>query len=149
MQAVARMNYLHAPYKAAGKISNEDFLYTLAVSAIEPARFITLYEWRDPTEMERCAIGTFWKSLGDAMEIQYEGHLARAGKWADGIEFLEDITVWARQYELDNLRPAQSNVLASRELVRLLNWHVPSFIKPFAQEAITVLMGDRVRDAFM
>lgn len=149
MQAVARMNYLHAPYKTAGKISNEDFLYTLAVSAIEPARFIALNEWRAPTEMERCAIGTFWKSLGDAMEIQYEGHLLRAGRWADGLEFLEDITVWARQYELDNLRPAQVNVPPSRELVRLMTWHVPGFLKPFAQQALVVLMGDRVRDAFM
>lgn len=142
------MNYLHAPFRAKGQITNEDLLYTLAVSAVEPARFIKLYEWRELTDMERCALGTLWKSVGDAMEIRYDGYLEHAGQWKDGIEWLDDIAAWAKEYETKHLVPAKSNIAPSRELVRLMNWHVPGFLKPFAQEALVILMGDRVRDAF-
>jgi len=71
------MNHLHAPYIAAGRISNDDLLYTLSVCITEPIRFINLYEWRRLNELEMCALGVFWKSLGDAMRIEYRGFLAR------------------------------------------------------------------------
>ncbi|ROT36297.1 hypothetical protein SODALDRAFT_335389 [Sodiomyces alkalinus F11] len=149
LNAIARMNYLHSPYKAAGRISNEDFLYTLAVAVLEPIRFIRLYEWRPLTDMEVCALGTFWKSIGDAMEIEYHGHLAGAGAWRDGIEFVEDIAAWAKSYETDVMKPADSNVQPSRQLLKMMIWHVPRFAKPFAEEVFYTLMGDRVRDAFL
>lgn len=50
--AIARMNWLHGRYQKAGKISNDDMLYTLALFLLEPERWIRLYEWRDLTEME-------------------------------------------------------------------------------------------------
>lgn len=141
------MNYLHSRYKAANQISNADFLYTLAVCVTEPVRFMNLYEWRPLTDMERCAIGTHWKAIGDAMDIQYEGYLAR-DSWADGIEFADDITAWAKRYEVDAMKPAKSNMQPSAQLMEMMIWHVPSFAKPFAQEVFTVLMGERVRDTF-
>ncbi|KAF3342591.1 hypothetical protein VD0002_g5584 [Verticillium dahliae] len=149
LKAIARMNYLHAPYKAASKISNEDFLYTLSTCVTEPIRFMRLYEWRALTDAEVCAIGTFWKAIGDAMDIRYDGYLDRAGAWRDGIDFAEDITAWAKTYELQAMKPSRSNIKPSRELARLMIWHVPGFMKPFAVHVLTVLMGDRVRDAFM
>ncbi|KAL2755651.1 hypothetical protein ACRALDRAFT_1071118 [Sodiomyces alcalophilus JCM 7366] len=149
LKAIARMNYLHSPYKAAGRISNEDFLYTLSVIVVEPIRFIRLYEWRPLTDMEVCALGTFWKAVGDAMGIEYGGHLARAGAWRDGIEFVEDVTAWAKSYELDAMRPADSNVQSSRQLLKMMIWHVPGFAKSFVEQAFFALMGDRVRDAFL
>lgn len=142
------MNYLHSPYQAAGQISNEDFLYTLAVIIMEPIRFTRLYEWRPLTEMEVCALGTFWKAIGDAMGIEYDGHLARAGAWRDGVEFVEDLTAWAKSYERDAMKPAKTNVQAGRQLVKMMIWHVPGFAKPFAEQVLFALMGDRVRDAF-
>ncbi|KAM0333935.1 hypothetical protein ACHAQA_000952 [Verticillium albo-atrum] len=149
LKAIARMNYLHAPYKAASKISNEDFLYTLSTCVTEPIRFMRLYEWRALTDTEVCAIGTFWKAIGDAMDIRYDGYLARAGAWRDGIEFVEDITAWAKEYEVQAMKPARSNLKPSRQLARLMIWHVPAFAKPFAVHVLTVLMGDRVREAFL
>ncbi|EEY20995.1 conserved hypothetical protein [Verticillium alfalfae VaMs.102] len=149
LKAIARMNYLHAPYKAASKISNEDFLYTLSTCVTEPIRFMRLYEWRALTDAEVCALGTFWKAIGDAMDIRYDGYLDRAGAWRDGIDFAEDITAWAKTYELQAMKPSRSNIKPSRELARLMIWHVPGFVKPFAVHVLTVLMGDRVRDAFM
>ena len=53
--AYARVNFLHSHYQKAGKISNDDMLYTLAVLALEPKRWIEQYEWRKLNEMELCA----------------------------------------------------------------------------------------------
>ncbi|OLN96963.1 hypothetical protein CCHL11_07431 [Colletotrichum chlorophyti] len=147
LKAISRMNYLHSGYLAAGQISNSDLLYTLAVCVTEPIRFMKLYEWRPLTEMEICAAGTHWKAIGDAMDIRYKGLLSQE-KWADGIEFVEDITAWAKSYEVEAMKPANVNFQASTQLTDMLLWHVPSFAKPFAQEVLHVLMGDRVRDAF-
>ncbi|ROW07939.1 hypothetical protein VMCG_03426 [Cytospora schulzeri] len=146
--AIARMNHLHNPYKKAGKISNADMLYTLAVAAMEPIRFIRLYEWRALNDMEVCAIGTFWKSIGDAMEIEYKGYLTQEA-WADGIEFVEDITRWAKNYEVEAMKPYPENKKLADALVGLLFFHVPESLRPFALEIMTVLMGDRIREAFM
>ncbi|KAF5518848.1 Mycophenolic acid synthesis protein B [Colletotrichum aenigma] len=147
LKAISRMNYLHSGYKARGQISNADFLYTLAVCVTEPTRFMQLYEWRSLTDMELCAIGTHWKALGDSMDIQYKGYLSQ-DSWADGIEFARDITDWAKRYEIDAMKPHKNNIQASAQLMEMMIWHVPKFAKSFAQEVLTVLMGDRIRDTF-
>ena len=60
------------------------------------------------SDMEICAIGTFWKSIGDAMGIQYRGILAH-DEWRDGLEFYADIKTWAQEYEKTFMVPAESN----------------------------------------
>ncbi len=148
IQSISRVNYLHSRYKKAGKISNEDFLYTLSVCVTEPIRFINQFEWRKLNDMEVNAIGAFWKSIGDAMDIEYKGYLAR-DSWKDGIEFAEDITAWAKNYEVEAMRPAKSNRQLCDPLLDMLIHHVPGFLKPFAAEAAVALMGDRLREAFL
>ncbi|KAB5578136.1 hypothetical protein GE09DRAFT_1088621 [Coniochaeta sp. 2T2.1] len=147
LKSIARMNTLHDKYKKAGRISNADFLYTLSVCVTEPIKFINSYEWRRLNELETNAIGCFWKSLGDAMDIQYEGYLSKT-EWKDGIEFVEDITAWAKGYELEAMKPAATNVPPAQALMDMLLYHVPGFARGFVEEIVTVLMGDRVRDAF-
>lgn len=66
--AIARTKFLHQGYCASGKILEDDMLYTLNLFATEPIRFVRQYEWRSITEMKRCAVGTYWKSLGDALK---------------------------------------------------------------------------------
>ncbi len=58
VEAIARINYLHSPYRASGNITDPDMLYTLSLFALEPSRWVTRYEWRDLTSVERCALGT-------------------------------------------------------------------------------------------
>ncbi|KAF2185019.1 hypothetical protein K469DRAFT_726903 [Zopfia rhizophila CBS 207.26] len=70
--ALSRMNYLHSKYQKAGKISNDDMLYTLSLFALEPIRWIYLYEWRRLTDLERCACGTFWKTMGNDMHVSFK-----------------------------------------------------------------------------
>jgi hypothetical protein len=50
------MNYLHSRYQKAGKISNDDMLYTLSLFVLEVKRWVGLYEWRSLTPLEICAM---------------------------------------------------------------------------------------------
>jgi hypothetical protein len=60
LKALARMNYIHSKYQKAGKISQDDLLYTLSVFVTEPITWVGKYEWRSMTEIgEMC----FWYIL--------------------------------------------------------------------------------------
>ncbi|RMZ89123.1 hypothetical protein DV736_g3640, partial [Chaetothyriales sp. CBS 134916] len=148
LKSIARMNYLHSPYVKSGKITNEDFLYTLSVFITEPIYWINQFEWRTLTEYEVCALGTFWKSIGDAMGINYKGHLKRE-TWQDGIEFCEDIKEWAQHYEAKKMVPTATNKQTANELVPLLLHYVPRALIPFSRQVVGVLMGERLRWAMM
>lgn len=147
-KSIARMNYLHSPYIKSGKISNEDLLYTLSVFITEPITWVNKFEWRNTTEYEICALGTFWKSIGDAMDIDYKGHLKRES-WKDGIEFYEDIKDWAEHYEAKTMVPAKTNSKTAEELVPLLLYYIPRPLLGFSRNAVGVLMGERLRWAMM
>ena len=142
------MNYLHSQYKKAGKISNQDFLYTLSVCASEPIRFIRLYEWRELNEMEINAIGCFWKGMGDAMGIEYRGYLSK-DSWVDGTDFLDDMLTWAKRYEIDSMKPSHINTVPAYSLVDMLLYQLSGPVKAFVIQVLTVLMGDRMREAFL
>lgn len=70
---IARMNFIHPLYRKSGKISDDDMLYTLSLFALEPSRWIARYKWRELSDVEKCGIGTFWKYMGDAVEVPYSG----------------------------------------------------------------------------
>src|SRR5699024_7658097 len=70
--SLARTRFLHSGYRASGKILDTDMLFTLALFALQPIKFIARFEWRELSELERCAIGTFWKSVGDALGIPFD-----------------------------------------------------------------------------
>ncbi|KAK2612659.1 hypothetical protein QQS21_001276 [Conoideocrella luteorostrata] len=145
--AVARMNYLHAPYIKSGKIQNQDLLYVLYASMTEPVRFIRLYEWRDLAPFEIAAQGTLWKTVGDMMGIDYAETLGKSN-WKDGIEFMEEVERWALQYEIDRLRPSlPSQKLANAEL-DLLTSVFPKVMRPLMRQMGLVMMGDKMRCSF-
>jgi hypothetical protein len=58
--------------------------------------------------MEKCATGTFWKSVGDAMGIVHKGRL-HSESWKDGLHYYEDISTWAEAYETEYMVPAETN----------------------------------------
>ncbi|TGJ82698.1 hypothetical protein E0Z10_g6076 [Xylaria hypoxylon] len=144
--AIARINFLHSKYVQEGTISNEDLLYTLSVFVIEPPRFVRMYEWRAMNEMECCAYGVFWKAIGDAMGISYKGLLSH-DTWRDGIEWADDITAWAKRYEVDVMKPSAIANKPAQALIPMITYWLPWFAKPFAQQAVCILMGDRLREA--
>jgi len=110
-------------------------------------RWIGKYEWRSLNDMEICAIATFWKSMGDAMDINYEP-LGRT-KWTSGLEFYADLKSWAEQYEKDYMVPAQTNKKTADELVPLLLFFVPEVARGAAKNVIGVLMTARLRKSMM
>jgi hypothetical protein len=80
------------------------------------------------------------------MGIQYKGLLAHS-EWTDGLDFYHDVRDWAEAYERDYMVPAGSNKKTADELVPLLLFLVPEFLKPVARHMVGVLMGERLRKA--
>lgn len=148
-EAIARMNYLHSGYRMAGKILDDDLLYTLSLFAVEPMRWVKQYEWREFTDLEKCAVGTFWKSIGDAMEISYENLLSGKKGFKDGLHWLEAITEWSLAYEARAMVPAISNKETADQTVRVLVWDFPSFMRPLALNMVYFAMDERLRTAMM
>ncbi|RFU72813.1 c6 finger domain-containing [Trichoderma arundinaceum] len=146
-KSVARTNFLHQPYRQSGKIRNEDLLYVLFASMYEPIRFMRLYEWRELSDMEVAAISMFWKYLGEMMEIDYKAELGK-DQWKDGIEFMEDLAVWAAEYENEHLGPSPDIAKLGQVLVDLLLSAYPAFSRDSGYKILMVLMGERMRHAF-
>lgn len=61
-------------------------------------------EWRQLTDVERCAIGVFHKNLAplDALPSCGEG-------WSDGLQSAEELRAWTVEYEERVARPTETN----------------------------------------
>ena len=156
LEAIGRMNYLHGIYRDRGRISDDDMLYTLALFALEPIRWINRYEWRHLEDFEKCAIGTFWKSVGDAMKIPYDALLLQSGNipnrnqdqyFIDGLHWLDELSEWAEGYEQQAMKPNPKNHTTAEQTTLLLLWHVPTALKPLGKTIVTALMDTRLRNA--
>ncbi|OJZ80980.1 hypothetical protein ASPFODRAFT_146702 [Aspergillus luchuensis CBS 106.47] len=97
--AVARMNYLHARYRRANKITDDDLLHTLGDGLAEILNVIEREEWRGLTDVEICALGIFHKNLGEDMGIPFDVLPSKAEGWEDGVQFALELTRWTVQYE--------------------------------------------------
>lgn len=141
------MNFLHGPYIRTGKIRNEDFLYVLWASMADPVRIINLYEWRKLTDMEHAALGGLWKHIGDLMGIDYKAELGH-DDWKDGIEFMDEVTAWARKYEDKYMHPYPEVGKLGELLMDLFLDSYPKFSGPAVSAMSRVVMGERMRYAF-
>ncbi|EGE01608.1 hypothetical protein TEQG_00654 [Trichophyton equinum CBS 127.97] len=147
--AISRMNNIHQTYQRAGKISNDDLLYTLGLFAYLPVRWVGKYDWRELTDMEKCALGTFWKDIGDCMEIDYSQLPSFKSGWKDGLHWLEEVTEWGDRYEEKNMVPCASNQLVALSAIGIILYIVPDFLKPTAKKMIFALLEDRMIKALM
>lgn len=152
IEAIGRMNYIHSQYQKSGQILDDDLLYTLALFAGEPVRWIDKYEWRKLEDFERCAIGTFWKAIGDAMCISY-GNL-RSGReagegWMDGLQWLDELDEWSAEYEKRFMVPDKNNHKTAEQTVAILLYSIPGFAKSEGRRIVSALMDDRLRTAMM
>ncbi|KAJ9647910.1 hypothetical protein H2201_001277 [Coniosporium apollinis] len=147
--AIARMNYLHSIYQKSGLISNDDMLFTLALFALEPIRWIRRYEWRDLTPMETCAIATFWKSTGDAMEISYDVLPSSGTGWRDGLHWLEEVEAWSQAYEERCMVPDVHNHQTANETTAILLYEIPKPLWGIGKKIVSAMMDDRLRAAML
>jgi hypothetical protein len=155
---LSRTKYLHHSYRKSGSIKEEDMLYTLSLFATEPLRFINQFEWRSATDLERCAMGVFWKSVGDALGIDYSDFLpsAKAAKrkegqaaFRDGIQWLDEVTFWAQEYEKRAMIPAQSNRDTADQTTAVLTYSLPNSLKFLGDWFVSSMIDERPRLAML
>ncbi|KAJ5561442.1 hypothetical protein N7535_004091 [Penicillium sp. DV-2018c] len=144
---LARTRYLHSGYRASGKILEDDMLFTLALFALEPIKFIEKFEWRALTDLERCAIGTFWKSVGDGLEISYEKLPSGKTGFKDGLQWLEEINAWSQAYEEEKMVPHVKNRETADQTTAVLLYMLPEFLHPLGLQFVSFMMDERLRRA--
>lgn len=144
---IARTRFLHSGYRASGKILDDDMLFTLALFALEPIRFIGRYEWRALSELERCAIGTFWKSVGDGLDISFEKLPSGKSGFRDGIQWLEEIEAWSEEYEAECMVPHVKNRETADQTTAVLVYMLPKVLHPIGLQFVTFMMDERLRRA--
>ncbi|KAI1332834.1 hypothetical protein F5Y16DRAFT_356703 [Xylariaceae sp. FL0255] len=150
VDGVARMNYLHGRYRKAGKITDDDMLYTLGLFALEPIRWNGKYDWRKLTDVEQCALGVFWKDMGEAMEITYDQlRPSTSSVFADGLDWLQALQAWCDQYEVDHMVPAVSNSKVSKATLDIAVFNLPIRLRNTAVQFVSALLEPRLRRAMM
>ncbi|KAI8630331.1 hypothetical protein F5Y19DRAFT_484207 [Xylariaceae sp. FL1651] len=145
--AVARTNYLHNIYRRAGHISNDDMLYTLSLFTLEPMRWTSKYEWRPLSDMERCAMATCFKAWGEDLQITYEALHSHSKGWADGLQWLDELDAWSRQYEEHHIEASDTNVEVVNATKELVLCQIPRSLHTFVWGVVAILLGPRVQKA--
>lgn len=129
------MNYLHAQYPS---IRPADTLYTLLLFATQPILFISRYEWRQPTLLEKAAMWKFWTEIGIRMKIP----VATIPKTWEGM------MSWSEEFERVNMVPAETNNIVGVQTVELLLYWVPqSPIKTFGKQCVYGILDERLHTA--
>ncbi|KXH49473.1 hypothetical protein CSIM01_03761 [Colletotrichum simmondsii] len=107
--SVARMNFLHARYRRANKITDPDLLHTLGDGLAEIINVVNRDEWRKLTDVEVCAIGIFHKNLGEDMGIPFDLLPSCKEGWRNGLHFAMELKNWTIQYEQEVCKPVPTN----------------------------------------
>ncbi|KAK3682326.1 hypothetical protein B0T22DRAFT_470839 [Podospora appendiculata] len=151
IDSIARVNFLHERYRKSGKILDSDMLFTLGLFAMEPIRWISRYEWRELTLLERYAIGAFWKDLGTAMEIPYDvlKPYYEGSQYDDGLTWLEALDRWSQDYEKEHMVPAETNKLLADGTLNILFFNIPVVLRGFALNFIMPLLSPRLRKSML
>ncbi|PPQ96008.1 hypothetical protein CVT26_016170 [Gymnopilus dilepis] len=146
--ALARTNYLHSKHR----ISNGDFLYTLALFVLEPNTWANRYGWRKLSPLERHAFYVFWLEIGKRMDIKdIPENFEALQEWSQvspsiAVNHDED-----REYERAYMVPEDSNhELADNTLDELLSAVPEAFgLKAFAKRVSIALLDNIVREAMI
>ncbi|CAG7943226.1 unnamed protein product [Penicillium salamii] len=137
MRAVARMNYLHARYRKANKITDDDLLHTLGDGLFEIVNVISREEWRELTDVETCALGVFHKNLGEDMGIPFDNLPSCKEGWTNGSHFAAELQDWTLRYEKEVAKPTATN----DQYVRVYVDSALSSFPGFARTAVRQMLG--------
>ena len=174
LQGIARTRAIHGSYRRSGKIREEDMLYTLAAVATQPVDLIQTWEWRKLTEIELHAVGTLYRGIAEALDIDYRvffreaslGHVEQnsndsksvsqqdsspnstSNLRSTGLEFFNALRAWQYSYETRAMKYARANHKLAGAGIDLLLWGVPGKqSKRIATSVLTVLMDPSLRSA--
>ncbi|QKX61649.1 uncharacterized protein TRUGW13939_08801 [Talaromyces rugulosus] len=153
LQAMARTRAIHAGYRESGAVREEDMLYTLAALATTPVLLVEKLEWRSLSDVELAAIGTLYRAIADALEIDYSLYLA---SWTPGeqrtsivgLDFYHALHRWQVRHEIRHMVYMPQNELLCEAAVDMLLWAIPGKpLKRFVTTALTSVMDDLLREA--
>ncbi|KAL5478984.1 hypothetical protein ACEPAI_2272 [Sanghuangporus weigelae] len=134
--AIARTNWLHNRWP---NIKNEDYIYTMSLFVLEPARWAQLYGWRELLPIEREAYFVLWKEIGRRMNIR------------DIPETLQDLIEWSETYEETAMVPAISNYKVGQYTLDYMLSLVTEWFgaRKLMRQVSLCLLEPRVRTAFI
>ncbi|OOG00297.1 hypothetical protein ASPCADRAFT_60 [Aspergillus carbonarius ITEM 5010] len=127
--AVARMNYLHARYRKANKITDPELLHTLGDGLAEILNVVNTSEWRKLTDVEICALRIFHRNLGEDMQIPFHPLPSHDEGWRDGLHFAMELRDWTIRYEEQVARPLATNDQYVRVYVDAAMGKFPGFVR--------------------
>lgn len=124
---VKHLNWIHSHYP----ITNDDYLYTLALFIFEPDRWMNTFGYRALTNAERHAMYLEFRDLGDAMNIQD----IPPSYWA--------FKSWYQAYRKQHLRYHPDNQVVAEGLIHGMKPMLPLILRPFTQTIILTLLNDK------
>ncbi|KAJ5404399.1 hypothetical protein N7509_004270 [Penicillium cosmopolitanum] len=130
------MNYLHDRYRRANKITDQDLLHTLGDGLAEILNVIEREEWRNLTDVEKCALGIFHKNLGMDMGIPFDPLPSQAEGWKDGLHFGLELQEWTVGYEEEVAKPTATNDQYVRVYVDSALSSLPSFARSLVRQML-------------
>ena len=124
-------------------------LYTLSLFTLEPMRWTRNLEWRDLSDVERCAMAVYWKNLGEVMTIPYDALPSWKKDWGNALEWLDELETWSRAYEVENMVPSPNNRTLALATVEIGLINVPKNLKSLGLQFAVALLEPRLRIAMM
>ncbi len=129
--ALQRLNAIHGRYR----ISNGDYLYTLAVFACEPIEFVNRFGWRCMSQREAEAIHNTFFQIGRRMGLK------------DVPRTVDDMFAFRDEYEKTQFRASPANVRIGEATFSLLLSSFPSPVRPVVAAFARTLMSRALRRA--
>ena len=123
---VKHLNWIHSHYD----ISNDDYLYTLALFIVEPARWMETFGYRPLTNREKYAGYLAFKSLGLAMGIKSIP------------ESRDEFVTWYQDYRRQHMVYHPDNKKVTDGLINAMKEMLPWFIGPLVRPVILTLIND-------
>ena len=145
IDAIVRTAWIHRGFRKAGKITNDEMLYTLSLFALEGMRWVERYEWRCLTDLEVCAIGVFWKQIAKDMDISYTDLDVRSS--SNGLEWHRALEQWSVAYEKAHMAPHPCNHTLAVATMKILGAGLSAPAQRFANDVFGHLMGPELRIA--
>jgi hypothetical protein len=99
--------------------------------------------------MEKCAMGTFWKSIGDGLDISYENLPSSKTGFRDGLHWLGEIMAWSDEYEVRSMLPDMKNRETADQTTAVLLYMVPGPLQHIGLKFVSFMMDDRLRKAML
>ncbi|KAI8918936.1 hypothetical protein BC831DRAFT_406230 [Entophlyctis helioformis] len=129
--AIRRMNHLHSKYK----ISNEDYLYVLAVFIVEPVHWVRKYGYRKMHPNEVQANYVHWRSIAVRMGI------------TDIPPTFEAVEKYMTEFEARKMVFSESNRKVGQATIDEFLRPFPKFLHGMGQTAIYALSPPNLRAA--